>query len=130
MIRKFLLMVALLFAVPLAGCQTVHNVDTAVQLANQPVGDYTNLDEKSWYYAESLYNVPAYAYLSANQHGLFVGHEALKADLKVKLHYLNEVRQAVYQAYKTSNAAAFRDKINELKQLSDQVRALIPQTSA
>jgi hypothetical protein len=112
---------------PLGGCQTIRSVDQAVALANQNVGDYTVLDEKSWYYAESLYDVPSAAYLSVNSRGLFVGHEALKATLKADLQKLNALRQGVYQAYKTGNAAAFRDKITQLKALSDQVRNLIPQ---
>lgn len=121
--RKIIFALALA-ALPLGACQTVHTVDQAVALANQNVGDYTVLDEKSWYYAEALYNVPAQAYLSANSHGLL--HDPLKAQLKAKLQTMNVLRGAVYQAYKAGNAATFRDKITELKQLSDQVRNLIP----
>jgi hypothetical protein len=120
--RKLFLALALVAALP--ACQTIHNVDQAVALANQDVGDYTILDEKSWYYAEALYNVPAQAYLSADAHGLL--HEPLKGQLKAKLQQANALRQAVYQAYKTGNAATFRAKIAELKALSDQVRNLIP----
>lgn len=122
--RKLFLAIALL-AAPLAACSTFHTVDQAVTLANQNVGDFTVFDEKSWYYAEALYNVPARAYLSANSRGLL--HDPLKTSLKATLHTMNDVRQAVYQAYKTGNAVAFRNKIIELKQLSDQVRSLIPQ---
>lgn len=123
--RKLILAVALAAAaLPLGACQTIHNVDQAVALANQNVGDYTALDEKSWYYAEALYNVPAQAYLSANARGLL--HEPLKGQLKADLQKLNQLRQAVYQAYQTGNAATFRDKITQLKALSDQVRNLIP----
>lgn len=124
--KKIMLMVAALAAIatPLGGCQTVRTATEAVQLANQNVGDFTVLDEKSWYYAEALYNVPAQAYLSANSRGLL--HDPLKAQLKAGLQKLNGLRQAVYQAYRTGNATEFRDKIIQLKQLSDQVRVLIP----
>src|SRR4051812_17243529 len=67
--RKLLFAIALA-AAPLSACATLHTVDQAVALANQNVGDFTVLDEKSWYYAEALYNVPASAYLSANSRGL------------------------------------------------------------
>lgn len=122
--RKIIFALALA-ALPLGACQTVHTVDQAVALANQNVGDYTVLDEKSWYYAEALYNVPAQAYLSANSRGLL--HDPLKAQLKSGLQKLNLLRQDVYQAYKAGNAVTFRDKITQLKALSDQVRSLIPQ---
>lgn len=122
--RKLLFAIALA-AMPLAACQTFHTVDQAVALANQNVGNYTVLDEKSWYYAEALYNVPASAYLSANSRGLL--HDPLKAQIKTGLQKLNVLRQAVYQAYKTGNATEFRDKIIQLKALSDQVRNIIPQ---
>lgn len=121
--RKIILALALV-AMPLGACQTIHSVDQAVALANQNVGDFTVLDEKSWYYAEALYNVPAQAYLSANSRGLL--HDPLKGEIKTKLQQLNQLRQAVYQAYQTGNATSFRDKIVQLKALSDQVRGLIP----
>lgn len=115
-------------AMPLGGCQTLRTADQAVALANQNVGDFTILDEKSWYYAEALYNVPAQAYLSANSR--FANEPrwvAIKAVVKPKLQQLNALRQAVYQAYKTGNAVEFRDKIAQMKLLSDQVRTLISQ---
>jgi predicted small secreted protein len=121
--KKLFLALALV-AVPLAACSTIRTVDQAVALANQDVGDYTVLDEKSWYYAEALYNVPARAYLSTNSRGLI--HDPLKSQIKSGLQKLDALRQAVYQAYKTGNAVAFRDKITEMKTLSDQVRNLIP----
>lgn len=115
-------------AMPLGGCATIRTVDQAVALANQNVGDYTVLDEKSWYYAEALYNVPTQAYLSANSRfGTDPRWLPIKAVVKPKLQQLNGLRQAVYQAYKTGNTVAFKDKITQLKQLSDQVRNLIPQ---
>lgn len=124
--RKLLIAIALTTAALTApGCSTVKTVDQAVALANQNVGDFTVLDEKSWYYAEALYNVPAQAYLSANSRGLI--HDPLKGQLKASLQKLNQLRQAVYQAYQTGNATEFRDKIAQMKLLSDQVRALIPQ---
>lgn len=124
--KMFIFAAALAVAsMPLGGCQTLRTVDQAVALANQNVGDFTVLDEKSWYYAEALYNVPARAYLSANSRGLL--HDPLKSQLKGLLQQLNGLRQAVYQAYKTGNATEFREKIIQLKQLSDQVRGLIPQ---
>lgn len=124
--RKLAIATALLFAAPLVACDSVPSPAQVETVANTPVGDYTILDEKSWYYAESLYNVPAYAYFSANEHGLFVGHDALKASVKAKLQYLNKVRNAVYQAYKAGNAADFATKIQELKTLSEQVNDIIP----
>lgn len=122
--RKLFFAIALA-AMPLAACHTLHTVDQAVALANQNVGDFTVLDEKSWYYAEALYNVPASAYLSANSRGLL--HDPLKTQIKTGLQKLNALRQAVYQAYKTGNATEFRDKIAQMKILSDQVRNIIPQ---
>lgn len=122
--RKLLFAIALA-AMPLAACQTIHTADQAIALANQNVGSYTVLDEKSWYYAEALYNVPASAYLSANSRGLL--HDPLKAEIKSRLQGLNALRQAVYQAYKTGNAVAFREKLAQMKVLSDEVRNIIPQ---
>lgn len=120
--KKFIL--ALSLALVLPGCATIHNVDQAVALANQNVGDFTIADEKGWYYAEALYNVPAQAYLSANSRGLL--HDPLKSQLKHSLQTLNGLRGDVYQAYKTGNAVTFREKIIQLKALSDQIRTLIP----
>lgn len=122
--RKLLFAIALA-ALPLSACATLHTAGQAVALANQNVGDYTVLDERSWYYAEALYNVPASAYLSANSRGLL--HDPLKAEIKSRLRGLNALRQAVYQAYKTSNAVAFREKLAQMKVLSDEVRNIIPQ---
>jgi hypothetical protein len=125
--RKLILALALSSAaLGLAGCQTVHNIDTAVALANQDVGNFTIADEKGWYYAEALYTVPTQAYLSVNSRGLFAGHPDLKATIKADLQKLNGLRQAVYQAYKTANAVTFREKLAGMKALSDQVRGLIP----
>lgn len=122
--RKLFFAIALA-VMPLTACQTIHSIDQAATLANQNVGNFTVLDEKSWYYAEALYNVPASAYLSANSRGLL--HDPLKAQIKASLQKLNALRLAVYQAYKAGNAVEFRDKIIQLKALSDQVRNIIPQ---
>jgi uncharacterized protein YceK len=121
----------LLFALTLAaaalmstGCATIRTATDAVALANQNVGDFTVADEKGWYYAEALYNVPASAYLSANSRGLL--HDPLKSQLKGMLQDLNRYRQAAYQAYKTGNAVTFHEKLVQMKALSDQVRNLVP----
>lgn len=129
--RKIIIGLALaVTALALPACQTVRDVTSAVALANQNVADFTVADEKGWYYAEALYNVPAQAYLSVNSRGLFVGHEDLKAKLKGMLQDLNGYRQAVYQAYKTGNSVTFREKIVQMKALSDQIRRLMPTSTA
>lgn len=124
--RKILCALALAACcVPTAACQTIKTADQALSLANENVGDFTTADEKGWYYAEALYNVPAQAYLSANSRGLLKG--PLKAQLKGYLITLNEYRGAVYQAYKAGNSVTFREKLIAMKSLSDQIRNLIPQ---
>jgi hypothetical protein len=123
--RKLLLALALTStALALPACKTIQTASDAVALANQNVGEFTIADEKGWYYAEALYNVPATAYLSANARGLIT--PTLKATLKPKLQQLNAYRQAVYQAYKTGNSVTFHAKLVEMKVLSDQVRLLVP----
>lgn len=129
--RKLILVLALASAaLPLGACQTVRTVDQAVTLANQNVGDFTIADERGWFYAEALYNVPTVAYLSANRRGLFAGHADLKATIKADLQELNRLRVAVRQAYRTSNSVTFREKIAQMKVLSDQVRRLVPSITA
>jgi uncharacterized protein YceK len=127
--RKLILAVALASSVLMTGgCATIHNVDQAVALANQNVGDFTIADEKGWYYAEALYDVPATAYLSANSRGLL--QDPLKSQLKAMLHQLNDYRQGVYQAYKTANSVTFREKLQAMKALSDQIRSLVPRSTS
>lgn len=127
--RKLILVLALASAVlPLGACQTIRNVDQAVALANQNVGDFTIADEKGWYYAEALYDVPATAYLSVNSRGLI--HDPLKSQLKGMLQDLNRYRVAVYNAYKAGNSVTFHEKLVAMKALSDEIRNLIPRTSA
>lgn len=123
----------LIFAIGLAtallaapACKTIQTATDAVSLANTNVGEFTIADEKGWYYAEALYNVPASAYLSANSRGLL--HDPLKSQLKGMLQELNRYRQAVYQAYKTGNSTTFHEKIVQMKALSDQIRNLVPRT--
>jgi len=119
--RKLL---SLFLALALSACATVHNIDTALALANQNVANFTIADDKGWYYAEALYNVPTQAYLSANRRGLL--HDPLKSQLKHSLQSLNVLRGDVYQAYKAGNSVSFREKIVQLKALSDQIRNQIP----
>jgi hypothetical protein len=125
--RRLALALALVAtALTASACKTIHTATDAVALANENVGDFTIADEKGWYYAEALYNVPATAYLSANSRGLL--HDPLKSQLKSMLQELNRYRQAVYQAYKTGNAATFHEKLVQMKALSDQVRNLTPRS--
>jgi hypothetical protein len=124
--KIFSIALAVCMAFSITACSSIPKPTSVSEIANQPIGDYTILDEKSWFYAESLYNVPAYAYLSANKRGLFATQPALKATLKKSLQALNKGRNEVYLAYKAGNAAAFADKIKALKALSDSVSPLIP----
>jgi uncharacterized protein YceK len=124
--KRLLFALALASATLTTGCATIHTATDAVALANKNVGDFTVADEKGWYYAEALYNVPASSYLSANSRGLLPAQ--LKAQLKGMLQDLNRYRQAVYQAYKTGNAVTFHEKLVQMKALSDQVRNLVPRT--
>jgi hypothetical protein len=124
--RLFLAVALAASALTASACHTITTATQAVALANENVGDFTVADEKGWYYAEALYNVPASSYLSANARGLL--KDPLKSQLKGMLQELNRYRQAVYQAYKTGNAVTFHEKLVQMQALSNQVRALVPQS--
>ena len=121
--KKILLAMALAtISLGTSGCTALAGVQLVTQSA--PLAGNTVLDEKAWYAAEALYNVPAQAYLSANKNGLL--SPAVKAKVKPILLSAYQVLKAARQAYKVGDAEGFGARVAELRALSNQAKALLP----
>lgn len=92
-----------------------------------PITSQTAIDEKAWYAAEALYNVPAQAYVAAVKADKMPA--SVRAIVKPKLQAMNRVRVAARTAYKLGDAATFSARVAELSRLRDDVITLIPKAS-
>ncbi len=120
---KFLLPI-LLVASP--SCSTIHTVRTAVGVATSPVplGDFTILDDKAMFAAETVFNIPAQAYVSANSRGLIPA--PLKATLKPLMVSAGELLKLCRSAYKVGDLKSFNERYRALLALKDQALKLMP----
>jgi acyl-coenzyme A synthetase/AMP-(fatty) acid ligase len=124
MFKRLLIAAALLSTVPLmSACATLGTVGSAL---STPVCANALADDKARWGAEALYNVPASAYRSANEHHLFDGHDALKANIKGKLQTLAKYLLVVRDAHQHCNHDTLLQYKSAMDQLSTEVTALIP----
>lgn len=121
--KRFLIAALALSTVPLTACSTLSTVGSAI---TTPVCSTTVADDKARWAAEALYNVPAGAYRSANEHGLFAGHDALKASAKSKLQTLAKYLLVVRDAHEHCNHDTLFQYKSAMDALSAEVTALIP----
>lgn len=122
--KKLYLAALLTAAIPLAACGGLGGgvASVASVCAN------TAADEKAWYGAEALYNVPAAAYRSTNER--FKADPRwlpVKAVVKPKLQELNRYRLGAKSAYQACNLTALDQWVAAMKPLSAEVTALIPE---
>ena len=96
----------------------------AIATSSTPIGDRIKMDEKAAYAAEALYNVPAFAYVSADQRGL-VSPE-LRSVLRPKLITMATWLKLVRQAYAVGDATSFSQRYRELEALKAAITPLIP----
>lgn len=127
MLKRMFAAIALVFVsvpmVALTGC-TAGQIATSAALVTTPPANLTVLDEKAWYAAEALYNIPAYAYVRADQAGALT--PSMKATIKPKMLQLADLLKQARAAYQTANKASFDAAVAKLKTLSDEVNPLIP----
>lgn len=81
----------------------------------------TLIDEKVVYAAEVLYNIPAHAYVTADQSGKFEQKLELKATLKALLIKLDGLRRSISAAKGSVNC-----DFNSMKELQVQIVQLLP----
>ena len=110
---KKLILVLSAFAL-LPACETIPNPSAVCE-----VGAATLIDDKALYAAEVAYNVPAHAYVTADQEGKLSA--SLKANLKPKLLEMYRLLGLVRNAKGTFNC-----DLNSLKALSAEVNSRIP----
>lgn len=119
---KIKLLLGMFAAACLAACTPLAIISAVT--SSPPIAGSTALDEKAWYAAEALYNVPAQAYVSANKNGLL--SPAVKAQVKPVLLKAREALLLVRQAYKVGDTVGFGQRFRELQKLSDSAKALLP----
>lgn len=119
--KRTLFLAAASLSLALCGCTAL-----TAATSGQPVatGQVAVDMSKGWYYAESLYNVPAAAYKSTNSRGLI--SPSLRAIIKPKLILLFQLLTGVKHAKAAGDAASFGAKIKAMETLSADVKALIP----
>lgn len=123
---KTLAMMAAALSLPIAacsGCSTTQVLENAPVIGNIcSATEGTLVDEKVVLSAEILYNVPAHAYVTAlNKNQLT---PEIKAIVKPKLVTLHALLRSVRAAKGSVNC-----DFNAMKQLSAEVRALLPKES-
>lgn len=122
--KKAYLLAAVLFTAPISGCATIRTVAAIPQVCVK-----TSADEKAWYAAEALYNVPAALFRTANEHKMFdqfANGAALKAIAKEKLMKLDTYRVGARAAYKACDSVALGNYKAAMELLKAEVLPLIP----
>lgn len=108
-----------LAAVFLIACQPIEDVATGNGLAA-----HTVLDEKALYAAEAAFNVPAQAYIAADEADLLSPEH--KAAAKALLLKSYEALQLARKAYAVGDAATFAAKVVSAKAFAEQARVIVP----
>lgn len=118
------LALTLLIGASLAGCTTLAGSSVSTSTcASGGVASFTVLDDKAVYAAEALYNVPAYAYVSANKNGTLPA--SVKAWAKPKLIQLYSMLKLARAAYKAGDVAGFNCQFAAMTNLSNEVKTYI-----
>lgn len=118
---KKLMIVAALAAAPLGAC-TANQVLESTPVVSQvcEAADRTLIDEKVVFASETLFNIPAQAYVKAVQDG-HLPPGALRDNLKAKLIKLDDLRNAIFDARGTVNC-----DFASMKRLHSDIMLLIP----
>ena len=116
--RKFILALAVVPALALSACSNGQTINPAASTLAA-----TALDDKAMYAAEALYNVPADAYVVADNNGKL--SPAIKEKAKLLLIKAYAVLEATRAAYKAGNATEFAAQDNNLSKLSEAIKALV-----
>lgn len=121
--KKLYLAALLVAAAPLAACGGLGSGIASVS----SVCANTSADEKAWYAAEALYNVPAQAYRVANEaYKSEPRWLSIKATVKPKLQTLNKYRLGAKSAYQACNLELLNQFAAAMKPISAEVSAAIP----
>ena len=127
MTRKLLApLLALILLMPTAACGLTGTAVALVSAATSPapLGDRLTMDERGLYAMEAIYNVPASAYRTAVQRGLMT--PAIRSTVRPILLQMRGIRNAARSAYRIGDATSWNARVAELRNLRDQVTALIP----
>lgn len=121
--KKIYLVALLAAAAPLSACG---GLASGIASASSVCAN-TTADEKAWYAAEALYNVPAQAYRVANEaYKSEPRWLTIKATVKPKLQTLNQYRLGAKGAYQACNLQLLDQFAAAMKPLSADVTAAIP----
>lgn len=127
--KKLILAVAMLAAVPLGGCTSVLTSagvpEFVAETVNTPVCNRLVLDDKARYGVNALYNVPAQAYVSAHKRGLVTPavRDVVKPKLQLAYRYLLGARAA----HQACDEATFLNYRGAMERIRNEVMPLIPQ---
>lgn len=110
----------------LGGCASIQPALAVVSAATSsaPLGDRITMDERGMYAVEALYNVPAQAYVTADQHHLVT--PALRARVRPLLQRARAAVLACRTAYHVGDATSWGARVSDLQQLKAQVMSLLP----
>lgn len=113
-------------ALSLGACTQLRTASDVIAVVTSPapLGDRIVMDEKAAYAAEAFYNIPAQAYVSADQRGLIP--VSLRIQLKTRLLRMADYLKLVRQAYAVGDATSFSQRYHELEALKAQIMPLIP----
>lgn len=121
--KKFLWLAPLIL---LAGCNTIGTLKDVATVATSPtpIGDVTVLDDKAITLVQVAYNVPAFAYVSADERQLLPA--PLKATVKPILQFMNKLRLAALEAHRVGDLTTFNQRYKALVAFKGTVLDLIP----
>jgi len=116
----------LLLLVPLAIGLEACPLGDAVQSVSSstPMGDAIKMDEQGMWAVETIYNVPAQAYVSADTRGVLPAN--VKAIVRPWLIELRRLLLDVRAAYAIGDAATFNARIAAMQQLKARIMARLP----
>lgn len=130
MLRSLFAALALCTMPLVSACATLGNptVADAVTYATTPICTHTVADDKAYAGILILYNVPAQAYVSADQHmGTNAQWVNLKPTLRADLIKLRGYRDMAKTAYDTCNSTALTSFVGPMTSLRDSLLSRIPQ---
>lgn len=114
-----------LLLTPLAACTQLQQGNiTSIPGVTTSVCSHTAYDEKAMYALEALYNVPAQAYVTADQRGLI--NATLKAQLKPKLQQAYTYLKGARAAYEICDTTTLGSYQTALQKFHDEILPLIP----
>lgn len=104
----------------------IHNADNSVEFVPQPEVTESAVTDKMMFAAETLYNVPAHAYVAADSRKQLSAET--KAKVKPILTQLYSALKAARTAYALNNAVDFRKAFDTLTNLSAKANDLLPKS--